>query len=81
VSVLTEGETGVLSVSSQALFSTGIWSVRMRVCAHAKTHTVRGVLGCESQCRDETPGGPEEFRRTKPRYICIRSICVQSTHV
>jgi len=36
--------------------------------------------GCEPSGRDKTPGGPEEFRWTKSRHICIR-IFAQSTHV
>jgi len=52
------------------------------VCVYAHTHTqcTDGVLGCEPRSRDETPGGPEEFRWTKSRHTYCR-ICVQSTHV
>jgi len=50
------------------------------VYAHTHTHCTDGVLGCEHRSREETPGGPEESRRTKSRHTYIR-ICVQSTHV
>ena len=50
------------------------------VYAHTHTHCTDGVLGCELSSRDETPGGPEEFRCAKSRHIYIR-ICVQSTRV
>jgi len=78
---LTEGETGVLSVSSLLLTRVGVYA-GVGVCIHTHTHThcTYGVLGCEPRGRDETPGGPEESRWTKSRHICIR-ICVQSTHV
>jgi len=54
--------------------------VYLCVYAHTHTHCTYGVLSCEPRGRDETPGGPEESRLTKSRYICIR-ICVQSKHV
>ena len=49
------------------------------VYTHTHTHTAQ-VLGCEPSSRDETPGGPEEYRWTKSWHTYIR-ICVQSTHV
>jgi len=56
-----------------------IW-VYVFVHAHTHTHTARGVPGCEPRGRDETLGGPEEFRRTKSWRIFIR-IFVQSTRL
>jgi len=59
-------------------------SVCVYMCVHTHTHTAHGVLGCEPRVRDETPEGPEEYRRTESHHVysykCIR-ICVQSTHV
>ena len=79
-SFLTEGEIGVLSVSS-LFFDAGMSACEcMRVYTHTHTHTAYGVLRCEPRGRDETPGGPEESRWTKSRHTCI-CICVQSTHV
>jgi len=58
------------------------WGTRMwaQGSAHTHTHCTYGVLRCEPRGQDETPGGPEEFRWTKSRHICIR-IRAQSTHV
>jgi len=40
-----------------------------------------GEIGqVQARGRDETPGGPEESRRTKSRHMCIR-ICVQSLYM
>jgi len=80
-SFFTEGEIGVLFVSS--LFSTQV-GVYAGVCVCIRTHTptlhTYGVLGCEPRGRDETPGGPKESKWAKSRHMCIR-ICIQSTHV
>jgi len=64
------------------LMGVGVYMVYVRVCAHTHTHTASGVLGCEPRARDrdETLGGPEEFRWTNSRQTCIRTR-VQSTHV
>jgi len=50
------------------------------VYEHTYTHCTDEVLGSETGSRDETPGGPEEFRWIKSRHTSIR-ICVQSTHI
>ena len=77
---LTEGEIGVLSVSSLFLRRVGV-CVGVCVCIRTHTRTLhRWVFGCEPRSRDETPGGPKESRWTKFWHISIR-ICVQSTHV
>jgi len=78
---LIEGKIGVLSASSLFLTRVGVY-VCVCVCVYAHTHThyTDAVLGCEPRSRDETPGGPEDFRWTKSWYTYIR-ICVQSTHV
>ena len=76
---LTEGTIGVLYVSSLFLTRVGVY-VGVWVCTRTHTHFTDGVLGCEPRSRDETPGGPEEFRWTKSRHTYIR-ICVHSTHV
>jgi len=77
----TEGEIGVLSVSSLFLTRVGVY-VGVGVCirTHTHTHCTYWVLGCELWSRDETPGGPEESRWTKSRHTYIR-LHVQSTHV
>ena len=54
--------------------------VYVSVYAHTHTHTAQIGYGCEPRSRDETPGGPEESRRTKSQHIHIR-ICVQRTRV
>jgi len=74
----TDGEIGVLSVSS--LFLTWVRVYWVYVCVYAHTRTHCRVLSCEPRRRDETPGGPEESTWTKSRHMCIRT-CVQSTHV
>ena len=71
---LTEGEIGMLSVSFIFLTWVGVY---VGVCVCIRTHTqhcTHGVLGCEPRSRDETPGGPEESRWTKSRYVYLR-IC------
>ena len=71
-------DRGVVCVFS--IFNAG-GSVCVCECVYTHTHThTTQVLGCEPRSRDETPGGPEEFRWTKSRHTYIR-ICVQSTHV
>jgi len=76
---LTEGEIGVLSVSSLFLTRVRVYVV-VGVCirTHTHTHCTDGVLRCEPRGR-ETPGGPEESRWTKSLHMCI-CICVQTTH-
>jgi len=60
---VTEGEIGLLSVSSLFLTRVGVYvSVRVCIRTHTHTHCTYGVLGCEPRGRDETPGGPEESR-------------------
>jgi len=54
--------------------------VYVGVYARTHTHCTCGTQCCEPKGRDETPGGLEESRLTKSRYIGIL-ICVQSTHV
>jgi len=73
---LTEGEIGVLSVSSLFLTLVGVY-VGVGVCirTHTHTHCTCGVLGCEPKGRDETPRGPEESTWTKSWHTFIR-ICV-----
>ena len=75
----TEGEIGVLFVSSLFLTRVGVY-LGAGVCirTHTQTQCTYGVLGCETSGPDETPGGPEESRWTKSRHTRIR-ICV--THV
>jgi hypothetical protein len=80
---LTEAEIGVLSVSSQILTRVGVYVCEC-VCKRTYAHTLHRwgtrLCQCEPRGRDETPGGPEEFRCAKSRHIYIR-ICVQSTRV
>jgi len=52
----------------------------LHVCRIKITLTQLRTNWFVSGSRDETPGGPEESRWTKPWYTYIR-ICVQSTHV
>jgi len=77
---LTEGEIGMLSVSSPFLTRVGVYVGMGVLYASTHTHCTYGVLECEPRDRDETPEGPKESRWTKSRHICIR-IYVQSTHV
>ena len=60
---LTEEKIVMLSVSSLFLTRVGVY-VCVSVCIRTHTRTAQ-VLGCEPRSRDETPGGPEESRRTK----------------
>jgi len=71
--LMTEGQIGVLSVSSLILTRVG---VHVGVCVHCTYK----VLGCEPRGRDKIPGGPEESRWTKYRHIRIH-LRVQSTYV
>ena len=77
---VTEGTTGVLSVSSPILTRVGVYVCVCVWYAHTHTHCTDGVLECEPRSWDQTPAGPEESRWTKSRHTYIR-ICVQSTHV
>ena len=61
---LTEGKIVVLSVSFSIFNAGGSVCVCECVYTHTHTHTAQ-VLECEPRSRDETPGGPEEFRWTK----------------
>ena len=53
-----DGEIGELSVSSLFLDAGGSVCGCMYVYTHTRTHTARGVLGCETRGRDESTGGP-----------------------
>jgi len=74
-------DRGVASVSSLVLTRVGVY-VGVGVCIRTRTHTLHTLWGTQVQARgrDETPGGPEESRRTKSRHMCIR-ICVQSLYM
>ena len=67
---LTEGKTGVLSVSSLFWKRVGVY---VGVCGCIRTHTDtlhRWGTRCEPRSWDETPGELEESRLTKAQYTC-----------
>ena len=77
---LTEGQIGVLSVSSLFLTRVGVY-VSVCVCTHTHTHTAQmGYLDVRQGVRMRHLEGPKNPDGLNLGHTYIR-ICVQSTHV